>query len=143
VDRLIGLLERGGAPPPRDRYRGTMLGLAVGNALGIPVEGRPRAFVRDRYPDGVREIPREERGLSWDDDVAQGVLLAEAILERGAVDPDDLGRRLVRWAEENGRGIGIQTRAVIELLEAGRAATEAARVVWGRRAAVRPRGTGR
>lgn len=57
------------APDLRDRYRGTLLGLAVGNALGGPVEGRTAADIRARHPDGVRDIPADERHQDWDDDV--------------------------------------------------------------------------
>ena len=61
------------SPPPhlRDRYRGALLGLAVGNTLGLPVEGWPREEIRRRYPGGVREIDALEMTLPWDDDLAR------------------------------------------------------------------------
>ena len=37
-----------------DRARGVMLGLAVGNLLGIPVEGWGYGEIDRGYPDGVR-----------------------------------------------------------------------------------------
>ncbi len=36
-----------------DRYRGALLGLAVGNTLGLPVESWPSAEIRRRYPPGI------------------------------------------------------------------------------------------
>ena len=116
----------------RDRYRGTLLGLAVGNALGLPVESWPRAEIRRRYPKGVREIDPTETKLPWDDDLAQAVILAEAILEHDTLRNDDLAIRLVAWFESNGRGMGSQTRAVINALRQGMLPSEAARLVWER-----------
>lgn len=116
-----------------DAYRGVMLGLAAGNALGLPVEGWPRERIRRSFPEGVSEIDPAEAGRPWDDDTAQAALLAEAILESREIQLDDLARRLVRWASENGRGIGSQTRGVVALLAAGVGAEEAARAVWEQR----------
>ena len=116
----------------RDRYRGTLLGLAVGNTLGIPVESWPSAEIRRRYPKGIREIDPLEVQLPWDDDLAQAVILAEAILERDTLRHDDLAARLMAWFESNGRGMGSQTRAVINALRQGMLPSEAARLVWER-----------
>jgi len=115
-----------------DRYRGTLLGLAVGNALGLPVEGWPSAEIRRRYPRGLREIDPEETQLPWDDDLAQTVILAEAILEHDTLRNDDLASRLMQWFESNGRGMGGQTRAVLNALRQGMLPSEAARLVWER-----------
>lgn len=119
-------------PPSRlqDRYRGALIGVAVGNALGIPVEGMSRQTLRARFPDGLREVDPRERHRPWDDDLAQTVLLAEAMLERGGLDLEDLAARLLRWARENGRGMGHLTRRVIRELSAGNPVHAAARHVW-------------
>jgi len=116
----------------RDRYRGTLLGLAVGNALGLPVESWGKAEIRRRYPAGIREIDPAELNLPWDDDLAQAVIIAEAILEHDTLDRSDLAARLTEWASSNGRGMGSQTRAVINALRHGMSPSEAARVVWER-----------
>jgi ADP-ribosyl-[dinitrogen reductase] hydrolase len=114
----------------RDRYRGTLLGLAVGNALGLPVESWPKAEIRRRFPSGIREIDPDEMKLPWDDDLAQAVIIAEAILEHDTLERSDLAARLTEWASSNGRGMGSQTRAVINALRHGMSPSEAARVVW-------------
>ena len=116
----------------RDRYRGTLLGLAVGNSLGIPVESWPSAEIRRRYPKGIREIDPLEVELPWDDDLAQAVIIAEAILEKDTLLHEDLAARLMAWFESNGRGMGSQTRAVINALRQGMLPSEAARLVWER-----------
>jgi len=116
----------------RERYRGALLGLAAGNTLGLPVESWPREEIRRRYPDGVREIDPSELELPWDDDLAQAVIIAEAIVEKDTLGSDDLAVRLLDWYESNGRGMGSQTRAVLNLLRAGKVPSEAARIVWER-----------
>jgi ADP-ribosyl-[dinitrogen reductase] hydrolase len=115
-----------------DRYRGVFLGVAVGNLLGLPVEGMDRTSVRELFPGGVREIEPKEKllDLPWDDDVAQTVLLAEALLASDVLRLEDLASRFVRWGRENGRGMGNLTQRVLRELANGTPATEAARQVW-------------
>jgi ADP-ribosyl-[dinitrogen reductase] hydrolase len=116
----------------RDRYRGALLGLAVGNTLGLPAESWPSAEIRGSYPNGIREIDPTERKLPWDDDLAQAVILAEAIIEHDTFRVDDLAERLVVWGRTNGRGMGGQTFHVIEALREGVSPEAAARLVWER-----------
>ncbi|HEX5031730.1 MAG TPA: ADP-ribosylglycohydrolase family protein [Candidatus Eisenbacteria bacterium] len=121
------------APPAlRERYRGTLLGLAVGNALGSPVEFLTAAEIRKAHPRGVREIRAEEPRLPWDDDLAQAVILAEAILDHNTLTHDDLAPRLTAWFEENGRGMGAQTRSVVHALKRGMLPSEAGKRIWER-----------
>jgi len=106
---------------PVDRCRGLMVGLGVGNVLGVPQEGWARHAVEASYPNGVREIELEP-GEPDDDDLAQAIILAEAAIEAGSgdLDVEEVGRRFWVWAEENGRGIGIQTADVLSLIGGAR-----------------------
>ena len=96
----------------QDRCHGLMVGLAVGNLLGILCEGWKREEIRLGWPDGVRDI---EAGTGYpdDDDLAQAVLLAAACHGAEALDVDDLARRFWVWGEENGLGMGHATRATL------------------------------
>lgn len=116
----------------RDRYQGALLGLAVGNTLGVPVEGWSDSLIREHYPAGVREIDPEQKRFPWDDDLAQAAILAEAILEHDTFQVEDLAERLVQWMRTNGRGIGGLTRAVLDELRRGTRPEDAARIVWER-----------
>ncbi|MDQ3784976.1 MAG: ADP-ribosylglycohydrolase family protein [Actinomycetota bacterium] len=113
-------------------YRGTLLGVAAGNALGIPAEGHSRRSVERSFHGGPTEVDPSELGAPWDDDLAQTAVLAEALAE-GELDPDDLARRFVAWGQTNGRGIGHLTSEVLDQLTEGESASSAARVVWERR----------
>ena len=92
----------------QDRCRGLMVGLAVGNLLGIPCEGWKQEHIRLRWPDGVRDI-EAKAGYPDDDDLAQAVILAAACHGAESLDADDLARRFWVWGEENGLGMGHVT----------------------------------
>ena len=113
----------------RDRARGAMLGLASGNLLGLPVEGWNHREIDRSYYEGVTDIDPREAFRLMDDDLAQAVDLGEALLDGGDYIGSFAGR-LVTWARENGRGMGILTNRVIRELEAGHAPPEAARLVY-------------
>jgi ADP-ribosyl-[dinitrogen reductase] hydrolase len=117
-----------------DRYRGALLGMAAGNALGLPVEGESAHAIVRRYPGGVTDVSVEEQERPWDDDLAQAAILAEGLLESEDLDPEAFAARLVDWARENGRGIGGLTQTVIGKLAEGQTWQDASRFAWERRA---------
>ncbi len=96
-----------------ERARGMMAGIAAGNLLGIPYEGRSRTVIARQNPGGVTAITARE-GYPDDDDLAQAILLAEACIESDRLDIADLMRRFWAWGERNGAGMGNLTRAVLE-----------------------------
>ena len=96
-----------------DRARGLMVGIAVGNLLGIRVEGWSRRNLEWEFPDGIRDITAGF-GYPDDDDLAQAIIVAEAA-SAGGLDIDDLGRRFWHWAEVNGAGMGGLTHRALAL----------------------------
>lgn len=99
-----------------DRALGVMIGLVVGNLLGLPVEGTSKFRAQKLYPNGVTEIRPAETAKPLDDDPAQSVELAEALLEGGDV-VERFAARLVAWSLLNGRGMGRVTRQSISQLK--------------------------
>ena len=114
-----------------DRARGVMLGLAVGNLLGLPMEGDSYRSIERRYPQGILDIDPVEAHRPMDDDLAQAVDLGEALLD-GGLYVNEFAERLVVWARENGRGMGILTSQAIRELGADHAPPEAARILYER-----------
>ncbi len=97
------------APDLSARARGALLGLAAGNALGVPGEFLDTAeAIAARFPGGVRDI-LPGAAAPWDDDLALAVCLAEELLEP-EVSLERLAHRWIGWMNEGGRGIGIWTR---------------------------------
>ncbi len=90
-----------------------MVGIAAGNLLGVPIEGRSKDDVRGRFPDGIRDITARP-GYPDDDDLAQSLIIAEAA-EEGPLDVEDLGHRFWEWGEVNGLGMGNLTSQVLKL----------------------------
>ena len=82
-----------------DRYRGSLLGLAAGDALGTTLEFRPPGSFTP-IDDIVGGGPFGLRPGEWTDDTSMALCLAESLLERRGFDPlDQLGRYL-RWYRE-------------------------------------------
>ena len=97
-----------------DRARGALLGLAAGNALGLPAEPLASAnAIRERWPGGLTEVHRQDTPDSpYDDDVALAIILAEELMQP-EVDLRRLAHRWIGWAREDGRGIGDWTRTAL------------------------------
>jgi ADP-ribosyl-[dinitrogen reductase] hydrolase len=101
--------------PSEERIRGSLLGLAVGDALGAPFEGCAPQEASRAVADGRVDMSGGhgwEPG-EWTDDTAMALLLAESIAERGLLDTGDLAHRYIQWANGNPRGIGAITRAAL------------------------------
>lgn len=84
------------------RYRGALLGLAVGDAIGTTVEFRdPGTFepLTDMTGGGPFRLPAG----AWTDDTSMALCLADSLLERRGFDPLDQLRRYVRWWRDGHR----------------------------------------
>lgn len=79
-----------------DRYRGAMLGLAAGDALGTTLEfTTPGSFIP--IADMVGGGPFNLKPGEWTDDTSMALCLAESLIECGAFDPHDQLARYVAW----------------------------------------------
>jgi len=105
-----------GAPvSSRDRFRGLMAGIAVGDGLGRPVEGS-RA-VPDWYVDDM--IARSVR-LLYSDDTVMSMALTESLLECGGFDGADMAQRFAEaWSQEPERGYGSNVVMVFGAVRRG------------------------
>ena len=124
----------GGALDPLllTRARGALLGLVVGNQLGVPTErlGTAQA-IREAFPQGVRDLAPPPKGSPFDDDAAMALLLAESLAELGDFDANDVARRWVKWMEMDGRGIGVLTQRALRLIARGAEPFDAGRSARG------------
>ena len=106
--------------PGQDRFAGALIGCAVGDALGAPIEGqsRERIAVLDGLTDGYRPYGRHPLG-QYTDDTQLTVATARSIVACGRVDGADIGREFVKlW--ESGEIIGrgpVADRAVKRLMQ--------------------------
>ncbi len=114
------------APTNQQRFLGGLYGSLVGDALGVPVEFKPRA---DREADpvtGMRDYGTHGQPVgTWSDDGALLLCSVESLIEKG-FDTEDMGARFVRWcslghwtAHGTVFDIGIATRKALRLIEQG------------------------
>jgi ADP-ribosylglycohydrolase len=83
-------------PTRLDRYRGALLGLAAGDALGTTLEFTER----DAHPPLTGMAgggPFRLKPGEWTDDTSMALCLAESLIETGDFDPADQMRRYGRW----------------------------------------------
>jgi ADP-ribosyl-[dinitrogen reductase] hydrolase len=119
-----------------DRYRGVMLGLACGDALGGPVEFMSRTAIVNAYPNGVTEFV----GGGWlhlapgevTDDTQQALILARALTADG-LNMDQFAAGLMEWYHRRPKDIGNTTRAALAALAAGTPPLEAGEVAVAER----------
>jgi len=82
-----------------DRYRGCLVGLAVGDAVGTALEFSPPGTFAP-ITDMVGGGPFALAPGQWTDDTSLALCLAESLLECQGFDPLDQLRRYVRWWRE-------------------------------------------
>jgi ADP-ribosyl-[dinitrogen reductase] hydrolase len=83
----------------RDKFRGCLLGLAVGDAVGTAVEFRPRGSFT-RVVDMTGGGPFRLKPGEWTDDTSMALCLATSLVETGRFDAQDQMERYCRWWEE-------------------------------------------
>ena len=109
----------------QDRFRGSLVWGAIGDALGRPTESRSWQRIRETWgPEGVTDL-HPWRGWksgpigTWTDDTQLTIELARTIVESdGYVDPERFSERLRAWLPV-GRGKGHATTESILWLDDG------------------------
>lgn len=82
-----------------DRFRGALLGLAAGDALGTTLEFRaPGTF--EPIDEIVGGGPFGLAPGEWTDDTSMALCLAASLVERGCFDPLDQMQRYLRWRDD-------------------------------------------
>ena len=115
-----------------DARIGGLIGLLVGDALGVPFEFKtpsllpPRELIDMTPPPGFR---RSHAGVpvgTWSDDGAQALCLLASLLECGQFSLTDFSGRLVSWLDDGYMAVdgdvfdcGVQTAAAIGRLRDG------------------------
>ncbi len=107
------------APAPdvlRDRFRGSLLGLAAGDALGAPAEFltaeqvvEKHGVITDMIGGGVYDVAPGE----ITDATEMMLCLAESLADHGAFQPEDIMARLGAWLESQPRHVSLTVRAAL------------------------------
>lgn len=118
-------MEKENSNAIRDKARGMLAGLAVGDALGAPVEfGYTSQDISD-LGDKVGHYQDSPMGPAgaWTDDTSMALCLADSLLECGGYDSYDIMDRFYKWMTEGYRtydgkpagDVGIQTMKSLTL----------------------------
>lgn len=114
-------------PALRDRFRGCLLGVAVGDALGAPFEGQPRAD-----PDAIARWAGAAETLRWTDDTHMTMGLARSLLACGGISGPQLAVEFARsYNNEPWRGYGAGPPKVFAALASGDRWDAPARQLFG------------
>lgn len=127
-----------------ERIEGGLIGLLIGDALGVPYEFQAAAAIPPLHqiemtpPAGFKRTWPEVLPGTWSDDGAQALCLLASLLHCDRFDPDDFGRRLQNWrylgymaVDNEVFDVGGTTQEAIQRLSAGTPALKAGvRDVW-------------
>jgi ADP-ribosyl-[dinitrogen reductase] hydrolase len=121
-----------------DQITGGLIGLLVGDALGVPYEFHaaheipPLVQIEMEPPIGFVRSHQTTPIGTWSDDGAQALCLLASLLDCHRLDPDDLGQRLVDWYDRgymavDGKvfDVGIHTARVLHEISSGMPVIEA------------------
>jgi len=100
----------------RDRFRGTLLGLAVGEALGEPADFLTAEQIEERFGvitemlgGGCHDVAPGETT----DATQMTLCLARSLADVGAFDPEDIMRRYDGWFANQPRDVSLTVRTVL------------------------------
>ena len=83
----------------QNRFRGCLLGLAIGDALGTTLEFQPKGCFSP-ITDMIGGGPFNLQAGQWTDDTSMALCLASSLLECDGFDADDQMQRYCRWRDQ-------------------------------------------
>lgn len=88
-----------------DKFKGSLLGCAVGDAMGAPLEGLSRRDIRKRYGE-VRDFVDQRFGAGRiTDDTQMTVALAQSIIEIGGFKQKHAAEKFGTWMKLSDEGV--------------------------------------
>jgi len=124
-------------PNRHERLEGGLLGLLIGDALGVPYEfRRPEELpsfdkIEMTPPKGFFPIHSDVQAGTWSDDGSQALCLFASLRECGGLDTEDLAQRLVSWmhggymaVDKRPFDVGLQTCKALGNYKSGMPAEE-------------------
>ena len=111
----------------KSKFVGTLLGTAVGDALGAPVEGWTFKEAQAIHRAGMRWPMRSGR---YTDDTEMMIGVAESLIRLNGFEGEDMARTFIQNYDP-ARGYGPGTEAALKRLRAGEQWEDASRAVFG------------
>jgi len=98
-----------------DKYKGAVLGAALGDALGRHTEGKSRVEAKRIYKDGLRSVSGP---LRYSDDTELAISIMESLVEKGYLNQRDIADKFVVNRSPN-RGYSLRFQALLESCKDG------------------------
>jgi ADP-ribosyl-[dinitrogen reductase] hydrolase len=116
-----------------------LIGLAIGDALGAPLEGLPppKIPVKEMQGGGIHHT----RPGQYTDDTMQACALAHSLIACAGFCPEDFIGRLIEEYHSNPKFFGPTSSSVLDLIDTGMAPETAAALVHERRGGSRSNGS--
>ncbi len=115
------------------RYRGALVGLGLGSALGAPVESMSREQVRIKHGLVTSLLSRGWRGLHRGEHTPEAdlaLVLGRHLVQMKAYDRTAVARAYVDWFRADRREMEEATRSVLTLMDQGTPVDQAAREAY-------------
>jgi ADP-ribosylglycohydrolase len=107
----------------KNRILGCILGLAVGDALGMPAQSLTPEDIEEEFGSITDYFPSVHRGLGagqFTQDTMQTTCFLLSLIDMGRFDLDDISRKLILWFEEKQiRGMSNDLEKIIIKLNEG------------------------
>jgi ADP-ribosylglycohydrolase len=118
-----------------DKIRGALYGVAIGDALGGPLEFMNAEQIKQKYGGRVTEMV----GGGWlsltpgetTDDTAMTLAVCEGIMENSSAPIEPIGRRFIEWVNTAPKDIGMTCARSIQTARANLATGMDAEAAWG------------
>lgn len=121
------------APSMQERFRGAMIGLAIGDALGGPTEfmsieeiRAKHGLVTDMVGGGWLRLKKGE----YTDDTQMAERMADSIVAQGGFVIEDVAKGFVAWLNTEPKDVGGLTREALMLARAGLPPEQAGLIPW-------------
>jgi len=107
----------------KNKFRATLLGLAIGDALGNPLEGMTPNRIADKYGEVIdyQELWNPKGTVT--DDTELTLCTAESLISSRGFNLEDLAKRFIRWLP-NANSFGITCQTAIVNLKEGKSPCE-------------------
>ena len=107
----------------KDKFKGTLFGQAIGDALGLGTEFMTKAEVKRYYPDGLADYSQivqdchraRWRKGDWTDDTDMTMCIVQAIIDDRELRPLSVARNFKQWFRHIPMGIGRHTCNVLSI----------------------------
>ena len=103
-----------------DKFQGTLLGVAIGDTLGHPFEGRLRTDIHSHFKD-FEEFIRNNKNLfnTYTDDTQLTLHTAEALIQGNGFNQNNFIREYIKWLDDPPIGPGYGCISSIRKLKYG------------------------